>query len=65
MLYATFYISLLFILTNLNLEVNMNHEVIFVDVILYGKYSQIGVNVYRYIVYVLVVSSNTRKGTCK
>ena len=57
MLYATFYISLLFILTNLNVEVNMNYEVMLVDVILYGKYSQIGVSVYRYIVYVLVVSS--------
>ena len=46
MLYATFYISLLFILTNLNLEVNMNYEVMLVDTILYGEYSQIGVSVY-------------------
>ena len=57
MLYATIYISLLFILTNLNFEVNMNYELILIDVMLYGKYSQIGVSVYRYIVYVLVVSS--------
>ena len=65
MLYATFYVSSLFILTNLNLELNMNYEVMLVDVILYCKCSQIGVSVYRYIVYVLVVSSNTRNGTCR
>ena len=35
MLYATIYISLLFILTNLNFEVNMNYELILIDVFIY------------------------------